>query len=448
MKKLSVLAAACAAALFSLNSNAANTTVFDNVRIFDGSGTPTVPNGRVVIEDQKITEVGPKDSVKVPAGAKVLDYSGKTVIPGIISNHTHLGQYDATISTTPYNQETIQRQLLQYTSYGVTSVTSLGVNGKLFYDLQAKLHSGELPGADIFGADRGIGVPKGAPPVNVGADQLDRPATPEEARDAVRGAAARHANLIKLWLDDFQGAKLVKMEPAIYKAVIDEAHKNNLKVVAHIYYLQDAKDLINAGADILGHGVRDQRIDQEFIDLVRTHGTWYIPTLTVDEAFYRFAEQPYLLDRPEVRRALNAKLLAQYESDAWRKNQLASPALATWHKGFDNNKYNTKTLVDAGLKVGFGTDSGAMPLRVPGYAEYHELELLVEAGLSPVQALTLATSKAAELLNLSDRGVLRKGKNADIVVVDGDPATDIANLKRISAVWRLGKEMPLKVAPY
>jgi imidazolonepropionase-like amidohydrolase len=448
MKKLSIIATVLASAFLSLTCDAAETVVLDNVRIFYGTSESTVANGRVVIQADKIVDVGPRDSVKFDGAAKVIDYSGKTVIPGLISNHVHLGQYDATTASSPYNKDTIQRQLLQYTAYGVTTVTSLGVNGGLFYELRTALHRGELPGADIFGADRGIGVPMGAPPVKVGADQLDRPSTPEEARAAVRGAVSRHADLIKIWLDDFQGAKLVKMEPAVYRAVIDEAHKNGLKVVAHIYYLQDAKDLIKAGADVLGHGIRDKHIDQEFIDLARKHQTWYIPTLTVDEAFFRFAKNPELLQQEEIRRGLNPKLLAMFEDAKWREKQLANPALAQWQTGLKNNLHNTKGLVDAGLNVGFGTDSGAMPLRIPGYAEYHELELLVEAGLTPKQALTLATSKAAALLNLSDRGVLGKGKNADLVVVDGDPTSDIAALRRISAVWRLGKEVPKPSAPF
>ncbi|SFU15459.1 hypothetical protein SAMN05192562_1078 [Kosakonia arachidis] len=156
-----------------------------------------------------------------------------------------------------------------------------------------------------MGADHGIGVPQGVPPVYVGEDQLDRPTTPDEARAAVRAAVTRKTDAIKLWLDDFQGQKLVKMKPEIYKAVIEEAHLHNLKVFAHIYYLQDAKDLIRAGVDILGHGVRDKQVEKEFIDLLKQHNTVYIPTLGVDESFYLFALHPELLNAPEVKEALN-----------------------------------------------------------------------------------------------------------------------------------------------
>lgn len=448
--KRSYLASACLLATISLSGTAfgANVTVLDGARLFDGSGMPVVDNSRVVIQNGIIQAAGSASDINIPAGANVERYDGKTIIPGLISDHTHLGQYDATITGSPFNEATIARQLLQYEGFGVTTVVSMGVNGAEFYPLRVRLHDHTMKGADIFGADKGIGVPLGAPPAKVGSDQLDRPANPEEARVAVKDAAQRGTDLIKLWLDDFQGAHLVKMDPGIYQAAIDEAHKHGLRVVAHIYYLQDAKDLIKAGADILGHGVRDQLLDDEFISLVRTHGTWYIPTLGVDEASFRFAEQPELLRDADVRKALNPKLLAQFEDPKWRETQLANPGLKLWHQGLENNLRNTKRLVDEGLPVGFGTDSGAMPLRIPGYAEHRELELLVQAGLTPSQALGLATGRAADIMRLSDRGRIEPGKRADLVVVDGDPTKDIRALGHIVEVRNFGEKASLSFTPH
>ncbi len=448
--KCSLLGSACVLAMMSLSTTsfAANMTVLDGARLFDGSGKPVIDNARIVIQDGLIQAAGYPADVAIPPGATVTRYNGKTIIPGLISDHTHLGQYDSTISGSPFNEATIVRQLLQYEGFGVTTVVSMGVNGAEFYPLREKLRNHSVKGADIFGADKGIGVPLGAPPTKAGADQLDRPTTPGEARAAVRAAAARGTDLIKLWLDDFQGAHLVKMEPAIYRAAIDEAHKQGLRVVAHIYYLKDAKDLIKAGADVLGHGVRDALIDDEFVSLMRTHGTWYIPTLGVDEASYRFAENPELLKDPSLRKAMNPKLLSQFEDPKWRETQLANPGLKLWHQGLENNLRNTKRLVDEGLAVCFGTDSGAMPLRVPGYAEHRELELLVQAGLTPAQALELATGKAADMMNLTDRGRIEAGKRADLVVVDGDPTKNIEALDHIVEVRSFGEKASLSFTPY
>ncbi|MGE8051382.1 amidohydrolase family protein [Pseudomonas monteilii] len=433
---------------FSTAILADSITVLDGARLFDGSGKPAIENSRVVIRDGWVQAAGASVDIAIPDGATIISYQGKTILPGLISDHTHLGQYDATINGTPFNETTISRQLQQYVGFGVTTVVSMGVNGAGFYALRERLHNQVAIGADIYGADKGLGVPLGAPPVKVDSTQLDRPATPEEARTAVRAAASRGTDLIKLWLDDFQAAHLVKMEPAIYKAAIDEAHRLGLRVVAHIYYQQDAKDLIRAGVDILGHGVRDTLVDDEFVELMRTHGTWYIPTLGVDEASFRFAEQPHLLMSASVRKSLNPKLLAQFEDPKWRKSQLSNPGLSRWHRGLENNLKNTKKLFDLGLAVGFGTDSGAMPLRIPGYAEHRELQLLIRAGLSPIQALGLATGKAADLMMLTDRGRIEAGRRADLMVVNGDPTSDIDALERIVEVRVLGEIAPLTFTPY
>ncbi|MEH0834906.1 amidohydrolase family protein [Pectobacterium cacticida] len=427
----------------SVAQTVATPTVLDRVRLVDGLGGAPVENARIVIADGRIAAIGSSQQVAIPLTARVIPVNGGTVIPGLISNHVHLGGYDGLVAgPSAQNADNILKQLNVYLSYGVTTVASMGTNGALVYDLRSRLSAGSVSGADILVADHGIGVPNGAPPAPLGPDQLDRPASVQEARQAVRAAAARGTNFIKLWLDDFQGLKLVKMSPEIYRAAIDEAHKNNLRAFVHIHYLDDAKDVLRAGADVLAHGVRDKAIDGEFIELMRKNNAWYIPTLTVDEAFYLFAEQPQVLQDPFVRKALHPDLLKQYESEEWRTKQLSNPkALASWHSGLAVNQQNTKTAIENGLNVGFGTDSGAMPLRVPGFAEHRELELLVESGISPLQALTLATGKAAQALKLEDRGVLAVGKRADLVVIDGNPIKNISDTRRIRSVWKAGAEV-------
>lgn len=414
--------------------------VFDGVRLIDGLGNPPVENARMVIMDGRIAALGAAQQIAIPAGAQVISVENGSIMPGIISNHVHLGSYDGLVSgAAAQNAENILRQLNLYQNYGVTTVASMGTNGALIYDLRSRLHAGSVSGADILVADHGLGVPNGAPPAPLGPEQLDRPETEQEARQAVRAAAARGTNFIKLWLDDFQGLKLVKMKPEIYKAAIDEAHKNNLPAFVHIHYLDDAKDVLRAGADVLAHGIRDKAIDDEFVELMNQNKAWYIPTLSVDEAFYLFAQQPEVLQDPFVRNALHPDLLKQYESEEWRSKQLSNKlAVASWQHGLRTNQRNTKAAIDRGVNVGFGTDSGAMPLRVPGFAEHRELELLVQSGITPLEALSLATGKAAQAINLSDRGVLSVGKRADLVVLNGNPIEDIRNTQRIHSVWQSG----------
>jgi len=430
----------CLFALFAFNGWAAQSYVLDDVRLIDGSGKPPQEHMRIVVDGQNISAVGPVASVAIPKDADVKNYTGKSVLPGLISDHAHLAQYQGvTPSPDAYTRENIINQLMTYQKYGVTTVMSLGVNRPLFYEIRSEQHNESADGADIFGADHGIGVPEGGPPVKVGSDQLDRPATPEEARKAVQAAADRKTDAIKLWLDDFQGQKLVKMKPEIYRAVIDEAHKHGLKVFAHIYYLQDAKDIMKAGVDILGHGVRDKPVDDEFLKLMKKHGTVYIPTLGVDESFYLFAEQPELLKTPEVSQTFNPEQRKLFSSQAWAQKQLSSPAYKTWKAGFETNLKNTLTVYRSGLRLGFGTDSGANPMRIPGFAEHHKLALLVRAGLSPSEALSVATRSAADTLNLKDRGTVATGKRADLIVVNGQPDQQISDISKIEAVWHNGK---------
>jgi imidazolonepropionase-like amidohydrolase len=402
-----------------------------NARLIDGNGGPPISPATLVVENERIVAVGASDHLAIPAGANVVDCAGKTIIPGLISDHSHLGLIDG-ISTGPghYTRENVLRQLKQYETYGVTTITSLGINAMLFYDLRREAHAGTLPGSDIFGADRGFGAVNSVPPPSMAGDQVDRPRTPDEARAEVRAAAARHPDLIKLWLDDMNGQMPVKMKPEIYKAIIDESHHQHLRVAGHIYYLGDAKALVRAGVDIIAHGVRNQSVDQEFIDLMKSHDTWYIPTIDLNESFYIYAQRPAWMQDAFFQNALQPALKAQFDDPAWQKKTLAQSMLGLDQNAVLFNQRNLKKLFDAGVRIGFGTDSGATPLRIASFAEHRELQLMVDAGLSPSQAITIATHNAADLLGLHDRGVLAASKLADFLVLDGDPLSDIRNTEK------------------
>ena len=301
----------------------------------------------------------------------------------------------------------------------------------------------------MFGADKGFGVPNGAPPASIGIldTQVYRPQTPEEARSQVRETAQRHPDLLKIWVDDFRGTLQPKMNPEVYKAVIDEAHANGLRVAAHVYYLDDAKQLVSASVDILAHGIRDTTVDSDFINSIKSRGVWYVPTLGVDESSYIYAEHPEWLQQPFFRRSLQPSLAAQFNDPAWRAKMLGNAkTLAAAKQALATNMKNVKTLFDAGVNIGFGTDSGATPVRIAGFAEHRELKLLTDAGLTPLQAIQTATKNAAALLHLDDRGVIAPGKLADLLIVDGDPSHDITAVDNIESVWRRGKRYKGRVA--
>ena len=266
-------------------------TVLSHVRLIDGTGRPSIENATITIRDGQIVAIA-SGTLKLPPDARVFDYSGKTVMPGLINAHGHLALVcGSENSATCYTRSNVLAELRQYERYGVTSMLSLGVNRDLIYEIRSEQRAGKLDGATVFSGDRGIGVPDAAPPLPHAPDQLYTPKTPQESRAAVDAAASRHADIIKIWVDDLHGAK-PKMDPAVYRAVIDEAHRHGVPVAAHVYYLADAKALVSDGVNVLAHSVRDQAIDQELLSAMKQRGVYYIPTLTVDESFFAYAEHP------------------------------------------------------------------------------------------------------------------------------------------------------------
>jgi imidazolonepropionase-like amidohydrolase len=272
----------------------AQTTALRGARVINGSGGAAIDNAVIVIRDGHIVAIGPSAGTPVPSDAEVVDYTGKTIIPGLISDHSHVGIFVG-LKAAPenYNRDSILRQLKQLEAYGVTTVMALGLNGPLFYELRPELHAGRLPGADLFGADQGIGVVGGQPSaavVPVGENQVSRPDTVEMTRQSIRQMAARKTDMVKIWLDS-AGGLMPKLKPEVYSAVIDEAHKNGLRVAAHIYDLEDAKAVVQAGVDVIAHGVRDKPVDPEFIDMMKARSVWYISTIVLDYTNFVFAEQ-------------------------------------------------------------------------------------------------------------------------------------------------------------
>ena len=273
-------------------SSAAQAVLLRDVRLIDGTGAKPREHVSLLIRDGRIEKIG-KEGMPAPKGVEVRELVGKTVMPGLISAHSHLGLLvdDAESSATGYTRENVSAQLKQFEGYGVTTVMSLGLNRDLVYELRDEQRQGKLGGATILTAGRGIGVPGGAPPLASAPDQIYRPATVEEARKDVDETAANHADIMKIWVDKLHGTA-PEMTPEIYKAVIDEAHQRQLRVAAHVYALSDAKQLVDDGVDVLAHSVRDQVVDDAFIRAMKQRKVWYVPTFTVDESFFVYAERP------------------------------------------------------------------------------------------------------------------------------------------------------------
>ena len=429
----------------SVQSKTGSVVVLEGARLIDGTGGPARENAALVIEGDHIKAIGTAGKMHYPKGARVVDVRGRTIIPSLINSHGHLGVVLGTgQSPNAYTRENVQNAVLQYEQYGVTSVLVMGLNRDLVYDLRDEQKKGTFPGASIFTAGRGIGVPGAAPPVPAAPDQIYRPTTAEEARAEVREMASHHADMIKIWVDDFYG-RFSKMQPEVYAAIIDEAHKQGLRVAAHVFYLEDAKRLVADGVDVLAHSVRDQKVDAELIQAMKSRGVFYIPTLTVDESFYVFAEQPELMANPFFTQAVSPDLLKMFQSPEYRAKCEGDANLAKNKAAHATAMQNLKILQDAGVRVGFGTDSGAFPARIPGWAEHRELEMMVDSGLTPMQAIVAATRISASLLHADDRGTLEPGKRADLIVLAANPLDDIRNTRQMVAIWHAGREVQPRV---
>jgi imidazolonepropionase-like amidohydrolase len=424
-----LLSAAAAAA-------APSVTVLQNARIIDGAGASPVEGGSLVIEGDRIAAVLPAGA-PLPAGARVVDLSGKTVMPALIAAHAHLGlTQGAQSGAAQVTEENVERQLRKFMAYGVGTVASFGTDHDFIYALREKRREHAIQTPLILTAGHGFGMVNGAPPINAGLDQVYRPTTLAEVDRDVAELAPHHPDLVKVWVDDFGHSMPAKMDPALYREVILQAHRHDLKVAAHLYYYADAQRLLADGVDIFAHGVRDRLLDPTTIAAMKQRDVAYIPTLSLDEASFVYADNPPWMQDAFFRNALDQGVWEWLHSPAYKPKDVSRKDLAI-------GKQNALALLRAGVRVGLGADSGAMLARIQGFGEHRELQLLVDAGFTPMQALQAGTSVNASILGIgAERGELVAGKKADILVLDANPLQDIRNTEKIHALWLEGVEVP------
>jgi imidazolonepropionase-like amidohydrolase len=400
----------------------AQSTALVGGRIIDGTGK-VIENGTVVIAGGKITAVGPA-STPVPAGATRVDVKGKTLLPGLVNAHGHVAGTVglATDNKTGLSRENLERQLRTYAMYGVTTVFSLGDDTPQSFVLR------NLPAEDrarLFVAGPVIGGN-----------------TADEARAAAGKVAELMPDLLKIRVDDNLGSSR-KMPEDAWRAVLEVADARKLPVAVHVYYLADAKATLMAGADLIAHSVRDVPVDEAFINEMKKRNVCYSPTLTRELSTYIYDATPAWVDDPFFLKGAEKGVPEQLKdpkrheqvrnSGAWKAGQQYKASLEV-------AKRNLKTLVDRGVRIAFGTDTGP-PGRFQGFFEHLELEMMVEAGLTPMQALVSATGDAAQCHNKAGRfGTLAAGAAADIVILNQNPLDNIRNTRSIDAVWIAGKK--------
>jgi imidazolonepropionase-like amidohydrolase len=420
----------------------AETTVLDGFTLIDGTGRPPVANAALIIADGRIQWTGPHTALKVPAGAQVIHLAGKYIMPGIINLHGHLGNtVDLAQDPKNYTRENVEKQLQLYASYGVTSVASMGTDQDLAFQIRAEQRAGRPHMTRIFTAGRGFTGVSGYPTTAQGMKGVPfEVGSAADVHKDVAQLADKKVDLVKIWVDDHLGREK-KIPLDLAKAIITDAHQHGLKVAAHVFYLADAKALVDAGLDGLAHSVRDKPVDNELIASMKKHGAFQeAATLTREESTFIFAKPGALLDDPFFTRGLAPNVLATLKSPAYQQKAAADPDYAKYPQFLKTAMENLKKLSDSGVKIGFGTDSGP-PARFQGYFEQWELQLMVESGLTPMQVITDATHKAAEFLGARDLGTLERGKWADLVVLGKNPLHDIRNARAIEMVMIAGNKI-------
>jgi len=408
-----------------------NAILFEGGRLIVGDGG-VIENAAFLVENGRFVEVGLAGAVGAtvavgtvgePAGAARVDLTGKTVMPAIIDGHCHLGYADIRGMTdvrANYSRENIIDHLHRSAYYGLGAAMSMGIDPLDMVGLREE----EITGAARFRwAGRGIGRPNAGPGATDRRDVVYGVDTPEEGRAAIQELAANQVDLVKLWVDDRNGT-VPKLTPDLYGPIIDEAHRLGLRVTAHIFYLEDAKDLLRAGIDGFAHGIRDVDVDDEFMELLASRPyTFLIPNLP-DSGDRTTDDLPFI-----------AETLPTEAIDEMR-TAIAEGIVEDPEEYFQVQARNLARMYEAGVPVILGTDGGGA-----GWDAHEEIADMVTAGLSPADALVAATSNAARLLRLHDLGSVTDGKSADFVVLDANPLDDIKNTRAISNVYIRGMEI-------
>ncbi len=412
-------ALALSLALAGCGSAQSTAVAYTGATVWDGTGAPPVPNATILVDGGRIVAVGA--GVEVPRGATTVSLAGRFVIPGLIESHGHVtGAWAPEGVTDP--MQSVREDLLLYARYGVTTVNSLGDDETVIAVRDAA--SPTDPRARVLAAGPVIGGPQ---------------STAASARAEAVANADLGVDWLKLRVDDNLGASR-KMPWEAVAAVMEVGRERGIPVATHMFYLGDAKRLLELGTGMLAHSVRDRDVDPELISMLRDSGVCYVPTLVREVSTYVYGARPDFFDDPFFQKHAHAGELARASDPAFMERMRTSSSAAAYRVALTQAQRNLKTLQDAGVPIAFGTDAGPSA-RFPGYFEHMELQLMVDAGLTPAQALQSATSVAAECLGLADVGTLETGKWADFVVLGANPLSDISASKSVERVFVGGTEV-------
>jgi imidazolonepropionase-like amidohydrolase len=433
-----------------------DTFLIRGARIVVGDGK-VIEHGSVLVRGGKIAEIyegeGPDPKT---LKAELVEAAGKTILPGLIDVHIHLGATGGFSPDVKYgDQKNMQRALAAYLYSGVTTVRSVGDGLDTILKVRSLVSSGEVLGADLqtcgplFTAAGGHGTEyfKGLPQnarANLEKQMLRIPTSGDEARQQVDELKKEGLDCIKAILEAGAGGVVFnRLDTGLFDAVAQQAHADSIPLAVHTGDARDVADAVQAKADSIEHGSFREKIPDAVFEQMAKQGTFYDPTLSAGESVKEFsAGKTDLLKRSLVQQVGPPELLhgteeamASADMEPMRKSMAQYPTDMVI--GVDN----LKRAHAHGVLLVTGSDAGN-PLVIHGPTVQHEMQLWVQAGIPPAVALQAATSNAARMLRVDNRtGSIRPGNDADLLVVDGNPLEDITATERISVVVFKGERI-------
>lgn len=413
-----------------------------NALLIDGTGKAPLEHASILIEGGRFTKIT-RGNLKAPSGARIIDATGKTVLPGFIDMHAHLisGGFD-TISEKSMSYDPVeqQRALKQMLYWGVTAVYVPVQPLESGMQLRSLVSRNAFPSPRLFISGPGFTAPGGwggANQPDARIEVSDRTSIKQE----VRRLANAKVEILKLFYDDMSSSftrPLPKLEKELMEAVISEAHANKLKVMVHAYRTDDHKDAMRAGADVMAHSAITEPVDDEYIKLARKSRTMYLATLSVYYDVFDENSIRELIGMEYIQRTVPEKTLSTLRTKEPLESFVKSIKQDFIKQQLGTIAANLKKLSENEIPIGVGPDTG-VPGSFPGIAVHREMELMVRAGVTPAKVLVAATKTAAEFLGERRLGIVAPGNIADLIVVQGNPLNNIESTREIEFVLKDGQ---------